>query len=127
MNLSLCGGNLIKRYIDCEEEIIKYLQFASEVGIYDVGFVSLMRINDYCKENQVLFDNIDFTSGRIRKTKEWKNKDYCRCANYLYIPKNNDRLVKFYGRYVCQSKNTESQLVFDGINLRDGFGGNIIC
>ena len=118
--------NLIKSHIDNEEEILKYLEFASSVGINDIGLVSLMKANDYCVDNQVLFDDIAFKSQRILNTKEWKNKDYCRCANYMYVPEGSDSLVKFYGRYYCQGSNPESQLVFDGINLKDGFDGNII-
>lgn len=118
--------NLVKGYIDSNEEILKYLEASSNMSVYDVGLVSLMEVNDYCKDKQVLFDAINFATERIYKNKEWKNKDFCRCANYIYIPKNDTTLVKFYGRYYNQCKSVESQLVFDGEYLRDGFNGTII-
>lgn len=125
-NLLHLSCNLIKDLIDKEEEILNYMEVASEMGVLDVGLVSLMRVNDFCKDNQVLFDSIEFKSDRILKNKEWKHKEFCRCANYLYMPKNEQNLVKFYGRYYCQTQNVESQLVFDGEHLKDGFNGKII-
>lgn len=35
--------NLIKRYIDSEEEIRKYREYVSKLGICDIGLVNLMK------------------------------------------------------------------------------------
>ena len=45
---------LMKNNIDRIEEVEKYLEFASKLGIFRVGFVSLMKINDYSIENFIL-------------------------------------------------------------------------
>ena len=55
------------------------MEVASEMGVLDVGLVSLMKVNDFCKDHQVLFDSIEFKSDRILKNKEWKHKEFCRC------------------------------------------------
>lgn len=39
--------NLINGYIDSRDEVFKYLDWANELGINDVGLVSLMPVNDY--------------------------------------------------------------------------------
>jgi hypothetical protein len=46
---------MIKGYVDSEEKIYDYLDKYSDLGVYDVGFVNLMKINEYCKERFVEF------------------------------------------------------------------------
>ena len=48
--------NLIKGFIDSKEEIHKYLEFCNSLDQFDVGFVSLMKINNYAKEHFVDFE-----------------------------------------------------------------------
>ncbi|EKC46886.1 protein containing Radical SAM domain protein [human gut metagenome] len=44
---------LIKNYIDSKEEIVKFLEKISETDISQVGFISMMQVNDFTKENFV--------------------------------------------------------------------------
>lgn len=119
--------NLIKGYIDKESEVINYLNFAEDVGIYDVGFVSLMKVNDYCKEHHIDFGDFNFSNyDTIIKNKTWNNCDYCKCANYLHIGENTGNIVKMYSRYYMKQNNIESQLVYDINCLKNGFNGEII-
>lgn len=120
--------NLIKGYIDSYEEMCKYLEWVASVGVYDVGFVTLMKINDYCKENHIDFRDIDLNNKEnILHYQTWNNKGSCECRNYMFNPKDSEGLVKIYARYnVDFTKGNESNLVFDGEYLRSGFGGEII-
>jgi molybdenum cofactor biosynthesis enzyme MoaA len=117
--------NLQKDYINDENEIYKYLDFASEIGCDDVGFVSLMKINDYSKEQYIDFDNLKLNFDRYHKIKEWKYEDNCKCNNYLYLT-DNGNIVKVYNRSVLKQSSSISNIVFDGENLKLGFNEKII-
>lgn len=118
--------NLIKEYIGTPEEVIKYLNFASEIGILDIGFVSLMPANEYCKEQFVDFNDLKFdTLNNVFITKNWNYNNLCRCRNYIYIA-DNAEVVEVYARYYADPKYNGNSLVFDGEYLRKGFNGEII-
>jgi len=122
--------NLQKGYMDNIMSVKTYLEHAAAMGIDDVGFVSLMPVNDYCKENFVDFKDIEFDAiDNLFISKEWNNKDSCRCRNYLYLPSNTKAevdVVKVYTRYYVDPSYCSGTLVFDGQNLRMGFNGEII-
>jgi len=117
--------NLIKGYIDSKEEVYKYLEFASTVGIRYVGLVSLMPINDYCKDNLIDFNSLDLVTNRFSLTKTWSYENVCRCNNYIYIPENS-KVMKVYYKNTYNPDNSNVNLVFDGENLTNGFSGDII-
>lgn len=117
--------NLIKGYIDNENELTEYLQTVSQYGIDDVGFVSLMEVNDFCKNHKIDFADVKFTNPDILITKDWNYKDVCKCRNHLYLSDKGD-IVKFYSRYTTKPSKSEGMLVFDGNVLKDGFTGPII-
>ena len=119
--------NLCRDYIGTDEEIHKYLDWCGKCGIKDVGFVGLMNVNDFCKNQYVNIDiisDIAEKSKRILKTKSRSSYDgdkiTCKCANYVYA--GDDNLVSFYCRhYVCNNK--ESILVYDIDTFKHGFAG----
>lgn len=118
--------NLIKGYIDSEKKLIDYLNKYGNMGVYDFGFVSLMKINEYCKKNYVndkIFNNFKL----VRHYKKIDNEELkCECRNYLYTT-NQGKLVSFYKRAVIQSNLSEtSYLVYENNKLRNGFGGEYI-
>lgn len=118
--------NLIKGYIDSENKLIDYLNKYGNIGVYDFGFVSLMKVNEYCKKtyvNDKIFNN-------FKSTRHYKNIDNeelkCECRNYLYTT-NQGKLVSFYKRAVIQSNLSEtSYLVYENNKLRNGFSGEYI-
>ena len=116
--------NVIKDYVDSSEKIYNYLEWCSSLGINDVGFVSLMEINQYAKDHFIDFDSLDVINDRFVKLKEWNKKDSCRCNNYLYIPYNNE-IIKVYNRHVY-SKSNANNFIWDGSHFRRGFNGKII-
>jgi len=120
--------NLIKGFIDNEQKVLNYLEHAANLNIYDVGFVSLMSVNTFCKKHQLDFESLNFDKqDTIVQNKIWRQEDACKCANYLYLPKQGSKVVKFYCRFACKHNSPKKQqLVFDGQYLRDGFNGAII-
>lgn len=119
--------NLMKSYIGSADEVIKYLDHAASVGCLDIGFVSLMQSNDYCKTEFVDFNSIEFDKQRdVFTTKNWRLEDKCRCRNYIYITPSAD-IVDVYARYYVKPNYSSGTLVFDGQNLRKGFNGEVIC
>jgi hypothetical protein len=85
-----------------------------------------MPVNDYCKDNFVDFKDIDFSKiSNLYLSKEWNNKTYCRCRNYVFLSKKGVP-VKVYFRYYVDPTYSTSVLVYDGKNLKEGFNGKII-
>lgn len=124
--------NLIKDYIDDYDSITKYMDWAISVGVRDCGFVTLAPNNDFCKNHQIDFANLVRLSKDLIKVCSFTRVDdedlkteYCQCANYVYSNPNGE-MCKFYSRLFCRNDIKEGMLVFDGENLRYGFGGEII-
>lgn len=90
---------LIKGYIDNYEEIKKYLDIATESDIFRVGFVGLMPLNEYCKENYVDFKQLGMND-YILKTGSLKDMNLCECNNYTYCSKETKKLIDVYFRQV---------------------------
>lgn len=112
--------NLIKGYIDSSDEVHKMLDFTIGLGVPRIGFVSLMKVNKYCREHYVDFDNIKInTIPHVYFTKSMNRGQNCKCSNYLY---NKDlRILEIYMRNYMNPQYCESSLVYDGEYLRQGF------
>lgn len=117
--------NLIKDYIDSKEEIYKFLNYTSKIGIKSAGIISLMPINDFCKNNFVDINLIDLLDDKLNKIKEYSYKDVCCCKNYIYIT-DNARIVRVYYKNTYKPSDIIENLVFDGEYLRVGFSEEII-
>ncbi len=117
--------NLIKGYIDNAEEAHKMLDFALELGFPRIGFVSLMKVNDYCKEYFVDLEEIHIEKiPHVYFTKSMNRESDCKCSNYLY---NKDlNILEIYMRNYANPLYCESSLVYDGEYLRQGFHQNNI-
>ena len=117
--------NLIKGYIDNPEEAHKMLDFALELGIPRIGFVALMKVNDYCKERFIDLEDIHIdTIPHVYFTKSMNRGKDCKCSNYLY---NKDlKILEIYMRNYANPQYCESSLMFDGEYLRQGFHDNNI-
>lgn len=124
--------NLIKGYVDSYEKIIQYLENAASVGVNDTGFVSLMRVNDFCNKHFVDFSNFDIKeTERFKKVRCFTNIDdetqdiCCKCENYLYMA-SNFKLVSMYHRYAIQNDRISDYLVYEDNQLKQGFNGQVI-
>lgn len=118
--------NVIKGQIDSKKEIEKYLNFAISVGVTDVGFVSLMKVNKYCEDNFVDFTTLlKKNTKNIKKYKQWQRDEVCQCNNYVYAKKGKYAL--FYNRHVLKQKETcTNTLLYNGEHLISGFNNKII-
>ena len=115
---------LMKDYIGNSQEVKKYLEKASDLGIFRVGFVGLMKVNDYCKENFIsindVFNNMNDNNCNISHSYD---KNICECLNGVYISKSG-KLIEYYAR-MTKELNCEysRQLVYTSDNrLTTGFG-----
>jgi molybdenum cofactor biosynthesis enzyme MoaA len=119
--------NLIKGYIDCAEEAHKILDFTLESGIPRIGFVSLMKLNNYCLSHYVDFEDIHLDSiSHVYFTKSMNRGKDCKCSNFLY--NKGLKILEIYTRNYMNPYYCESALVYDGEYLRQGFHeDNIIC
>ena len=112
--------NLVKGYIDNAEEAHKMLDFNIDLGIPRVGFVALMKVNDYCREHFVDLEDIHLESiPHVYFTKSMNRGRDCKCSNYLY--NRNLKILEIYMRNYANPYYCESYLVFDGEYLRQGF------
>ena len=100
----------------------------SSVGCNDIGFVTLMKINEFCNENQIIFNDTGLDSSRnFLKYHEYKKSDgCCKCANYLYCCSSTNKLIDIYGRFVMDASTKDGLISFDGEHLREGFNGLVI-
>ncbi len=112
--------NLIRGYIDTTDECHKMMDFCMERGFFRLGFVGLMKVNDYCREhfvspNELHLDDIShcyYTESKNR------NEDCC-CSNYIY--NKNLKILDVYMRHYANFHYCESSLMYDGRFLRQGF------
>ena len=118
--------NLVKGYIDNKDEIYNFLEYSNSLKIKSVGFISLMPINTFCKDNFINFNELELLGENFRTTEEWSYEDYCKCFNYIYIPKNYERIIKVYYKNTFKPECIDINLNFDGENLTNGFSSNDI-
>lgn len=121
--------NLIKGFIDSKEEVFKYLDWSNDLGVNDVGLVSLMPVNDYSKENFIYFHIKELIGDNFFLTKKWeRHGGGCQCFNYVYTPSEDKfrRPIRVYHKNTFKPSDINETVVFDGYNLRVGFDGPII-
>jgi len=119
--------NLIKGYIDNKEEVYKYLDWVASINVASCSFVSLMPINEYCKDNFIDFEKLNLEGERFKLTKEWNYEDKCKCNNWAYLTNNKNGWVKVYTKNTYKPLDITTSLVFDGKNIRAGFNEKIIA
>lgn len=124
--------NLIQGYLDNTDEVFKYLDWANNIGINDIGLVSLMPVNGYSKDNFVYFHIKDLIGDNFHfARKQEKVGGGCECFNYVYLPENNFRQpIRVYHKNTFKpsvdANSITEVLSFDGYNLRVGYDGEIL-
>lgn len=112
--------NLIQGYIDSPAEVENMMKFAVSLRLPRLGFVALMKVNDYCRSRYVDFDEINFASIPHLYFTESRNRGAdCKCTNYLYNHKG--KILEVYMRNYANPNYCESSLMYDGQYLRQGF------
>ncbi len=112
--------NLMRGYIDSNTEVERMLKYAITLGLPRLGFVALMRVNDYCHDHYVDFDEIKFEAIPHLYFTESRNRgNDCKCSNYLY--NHSGKILEVYMRNYANPNYCESSLMYDGQYLRQGF------
>lgn len=112
--------NLIRGYIDSAKEAQLMMEFAVRLGVPRLGFVALMKVNDFSRSHFIDFDSIDFAHIPHLYFTESRNRGAdCKCSNYLY--NHDDKILEVYMRNYANPQYCESSLMFDGEYLRQGF------
>jgi molybdenum cofactor biosynthesis enzyme MoaA len=119
--------NLVKGYIDSQEEVFHYLDFCDKTNSTDVGFVGLMGVNDFCREHYVDYSVVTTPHKKLLNVRNYskcaENGVVCRCGNYVYGGEKG--LVNLYCRHYC-GNNKESIVVYDVDVYKHGFNGEVI-
>lgn len=112
--------NLVRGYIDNVEGAHRMLDFTLELGIPRLGFVALMKVNDYCRRHFVSLDDIHIGDiQHVYFTGSMNRGTNCKCSNYLYS--KDLKILEIYMRNYANPQYCASSLVFDGEFLRQGF------
>lgn len=112
---------LIKNYIDTKEEIVNFLEHISKTDISQVGFISMMQVNEFTKDNFVDYrDIIPSLNDDFFETKKMADGKRCSCANYLYVAKNG-KTIFVYFRYTKEYGYGGRSLFFDSTGLKEGY------
>lgn len=113
---------LIKGYIDSFEEVIKYLEFiADETTLAQVGFISMMKVNEYTENKFVDYrEIISFLGEKFSKVSSSLDGERCSCVNYIYTSQKGEKLFvyfKYTKEYGCSGRS----LFFDCSGLKIGY------
>ena len=118
--------NLIKGRIDGFVKAHDFIDFYSGLGFHDFGFVSLMPVNQFCKDNFIDFDQAELWKMKNTiKTKDFAYGTGCKCNNFL-TTSDKGVINKVYARYYCDHTRSDSTLVYDIDCLKIGFQGAIL-
>ena len=118
--------NLISGIVDSGERVLEFIDRYSSLGFHDFGFVSLMKVNDYCEKFFIDFNKINLEkNSEVIKTRTQNQGESCKCANYL-VTGAEGSFNKVYARHYCDVKKNESTLVYDLNVLKNGFTGPTI-
>jgi molybdenum cofactor biosynthesis enzyme MoaA len=117
--------NLIRGLMDNHKSIITYMDCFSKTGIIDFGFVSLMPLNDYCRNRFVSYEDTGIDSiPNSRIVRRWTYEG-CHCKNYIAHTKDGN-LIRYYARVNGRPGQCESIATYDKDRLRVGFDGETI-
>ena len=102
------------------------MKYALSLGLPRLGFVALMKVNEYCKSHFVDYSDIDFSAIPNMYFTESRNRGAdCKCSNYLY--NHEGKILEVYMRNYSNPLYCESSLLYDGQYFRQGFhNDNII-
>jgi molybdenum cofactor biosynthesis enzyme MoaA len=123
--------NLIRGYTDNNGRCRHYIETFGNMGITDIGFVSLMGINKYAEDKFLDFADVKLetmhnTVSAAHWQKQCGGKPTCKCANYLTYTETGV-IVKSYARYYADRSECKGMLVYErNGQLKAGFNGVVI-
>lgn len=112
---------LIKGYIDNKTEVINFLESLNDTSINQVGFISMMQVNEYTKDNFVDYrDIVKDLDEEFMLTKRMADGDRCTCDNYVYIT-TTGKPIFVYFRYTKKYQEGGRSLFYDSAGLKEGY------
>lgn len=118
--------NLQKKYISTPLDMYEFISSYSKIGFHDFGFVTLMEVNDFCRENKVDFRTLNLEEmPNTRRVCTFNDQNACFCANYITFDDEGE-LNRWYARHYCDMNKADSTLVYDLDHLKIGFNGSTI-
>jgi molybdenum cofactor biosynthesis enzyme MoaA len=121
--------NLLKGHVDSVTAIQQYLDAAIQIGIYQVGFVSLMDKTAACKDLFIDYEDISnklsIRDGFLFDTMA-KDGNSCKCENYIYY--NDCGQIPVYFRRVLGGEQTcvKAFVYNQDNNLVTNFGKDMV-
>lgn len=130
--------NLTKGYVDTPEKMQQFLETFGNIGIQDFGFIGLMPVNKYAKENYVdisIAESLVTANALETPTPCIPNKHcqyikedgkvHCECNERLYLTQEGHP-VSFYTREVKDRNCEEANVVFYENEWRQGYSGRTL-
>ncbi len=114
---------LMKNYIDNSSKVTKFLESVSDSHISEVGFISMMQVNQYTRQNFIDYRDLgplDRDNSDFFLTRHMVDGDRCTCDNYAYIPQNGIPIF-VYLRYTEKYHTRGRSLFFDDTGLKEGY------
>ena len=124
LTLTVLNCVLQKNGVHNLESVRAYLEMAAEIGAANVSLIGMFLANDYCRENYISPEILDFSGDcRFSIWNHFHDHDYCQCSSGDY--KAEAGYVRYY--YRCPGNVAKPdycrQLVYGTDNqLRAGFG-----
>ena len=104
------------------------MDFAIDIGVPKVGFMTCSPVNGYAKEQTVPYEAVIKEDDlALLFTRGFYDYDYCHCSDGVYSSEKGG-IVEFYGKSTKMEDYAYCRgLVYDADDhLKDGFGGNVI-
>ena len=112
---------LIKDYIDNAEEVKNFLESISNTSISQVGFISMMQVNEFTSKNFVDYrDIISELNDDFILIDKMQDENRCTCTNHAYIAKNGMPIFVYF-RYTEKYDDSGRSLFFDCNGLKEGY------
>lgn len=119
---------LLKDYISTTEDVHRYLDFAISVGAQKASFITGLKVNDYCNNQIVDFEDvIKEDDESMLFTRGFQDYDLCKCQDGIYV-NDNGKFIQLYGRKVGSGTCSYARgFVFTPQNqLKLGYNGQVV-
>ena len=119
---------LMKDYIGSPDEARRFMDYAIDIGVPKVSFVTGIPVNDFVRAQTMDFESVlrrDDPS--LLFTRGYRDYSYCRCRDGVYVSPGG-ALEEFYGRATNRTGCDYAYgLVYGADNhIRAGFAGGVI-
>ena len=119
--------NIIDGYVDSFDKMLSFIFKMGSLGIYDIGFVSLMGVTEWAKKRSIDFKNLNIKEGKNfvfgRHCEYVKDGQVCCECQVYNVLHNNGKVGIAYNRFARKNNSTEANLVYQIDTWKQGFSG----